>query len=63
MIQNVLQHIGGIENYGVLSIVLFFLVFLGTLVWALRLKKPTNRSYLQIIKSVAVAAYKTARPK
>ena len=40
MIQNALQHLGGIELYGLLSIGLFFLAFLGTLVWALRLKKP-----------------------
>jgi cbb3-type cytochrome oxidase subunit 3 len=39
MIQNVLQHLGGIENYGILSICLFFLCFLGILAWALRLKK------------------------
>ena len=40
MIQNVLRHIGGIENYGILSICLFFASFLGVLVWALCLRKP-----------------------
>jgi cbb3-type cytochrome oxidase subunit 3 len=40
MIQNVLRHLGGIEAYGEISIGLFFLVFLGVLVWAWRLKKP-----------------------
>lgn len=40
MIQNVLRHLGGIENYGILSICLFFACFLGILVWAFRLKKP-----------------------
>lgn len=39
-IHNVLRHIGGIENYGILSIGLFFACFLGLLVWAARLKKP-----------------------
>ncbi len=40
MIKNVLTDIGGIAAYGVISICLFFLVFSGALVWALRLKKP-----------------------
>ncbi len=40
MIQNVLRHLGGIENYGILSICLFFVCFLGVLAWALCLKKP-----------------------
>ena len=31
MIQNVLRAIGGIENYGIISIGLFFLVFLGAI--------------------------------
>ena len=40
MIQNVLRHLGGIENYGIISVCLFFACFLGILVWAFRLKKP-----------------------
>lgn len=40
MIQNVLRHLGGIENYGIVSLMLFFACFLGMLVWALLLKKP-----------------------
>ena len=39
MIQNVLQHIGGVANYGILSLCLFFAVFAGVLVWAFRLKR------------------------
>jgi len=39
MIQNVLQHIGGVANYGIISLCLFFAVFTGTLIWALCLKK------------------------
>ncbi len=39
MIKNVLTHIGGIEIYGILSVLLFFTVFTATLFWALRLKK------------------------
>ncbi|MCZ7641247.1 MAG: hypothetical protein M5U12_37455 [Verrucomicrobia bacterium] len=44
MVQNVLQHIGGIERYGILSILLFFATFLGIVVWALRLKTPFLKS-------------------
>lgn len=40
MIQNVLRHMGGIEGYGILSLMLFFACFLGMFVWALLLKKP-----------------------
>jgi len=43
MIQNVLRHMGGIEHFGLISLVLFFACFLGMLVWALLLKK----SFLQ----------------
>jgi cytochrome c oxidase cbb3-type subunit 4 len=39
MIKNVLTHIGGIEAYGIFSICLFFLFFLGMLVWAFRLSR------------------------
>lgn len=39
MIKNVLEHIGGIGAYGVISICLFFTVFLGAVVFALRMKK------------------------
>jgi len=44
MIQNVLRHLGGIENYGIISVCLFFACFLGILGWAFRLKKPFLRS-------------------
>ncbi|MFO1501336.1 MAG: hypothetical protein U1G07_23600 [Verrucomicrobiota bacterium] len=40
MIQNVLRAIGGVGVYDTISICLFVLVFLGALVWAVRLKKP-----------------------
>jgi cbb3-type cytochrome oxidase subunit 3 len=33
MIQNVLRNLGGIEVYGILSILIFFACFLGVLVW------------------------------
>ena len=40
MIQNVLRTLGGIEHYGMLSLILFFLCFVGMLIWACLLKKP-----------------------
>lgn len=39
MIRNVLQDIGGIGLYGVISICLFVTVFTGALIWAALLKK------------------------
>ena len=39
MIQNVLQEIGGVGVYGVISICLFFLVFTGALLQACRHEK------------------------
>jgi len=39
MIKNVLSDIGGIGLYGVISICLFFAVFTGMLIWAIRMKK------------------------
>ena len=40
MIKNVLQHIGGVGLYGVLSICIFFAFFVGVLLWAARMKQP-----------------------
>lgn len=40
MIENVLRTLGGIENYGILSLMLFFACFIGMLVGAFLLKKP-----------------------
>ena len=39
-LKNVVSEIGGIGIYGIVSILLFFAVFTGSIVWALRLKKP-----------------------
>jgi hypothetical protein len=39
MIRNVLTHMDGIEVYGLISILLFFFFFAGTLVWAFRLNR------------------------
>jgi cytochrome c oxidase cbb3-type subunit 3 len=40
MVENVLSKMGGVGMYGVISILLFFAVFIGVLVWMIRLKKP-----------------------
>jgi hypothetical protein len=40
MIKSILTLIGGIENYGIISMGLFVFVFTGTLIWAFTLKKP-----------------------
>jgi hypothetical protein len=39
MMQNVLRAMGGIENYGIISICLFFTVFITALIRALLQKK------------------------
>ena len=39
MVENVLSRIGGVGVYGVISICLFFAVFIGVLVWMVGLKK------------------------
>ena len=39
MIQNVLQTLGGIANYGILSLVLFCTIFSGVIVWACAQKR------------------------
>jgi hypothetical protein len=39
MIKNILEHIGGIGVYGIISICLFFAVFLGALIGVARMKK------------------------
>jgi len=39
MIKNVLSDIGGVGLYGVISISLFFAVFIGMLIWVFSMKK------------------------
>lgn len=45
MIKNVLTDIGGVELYGIVSVLLFFLVFSGALLFAL-LKKKDFLNYM-----------------
>jgi cytochrome c oxidase cbb3-type subunit 4 len=51
MIKNVLEHIGGIANYGIISIFLFFACFLGAVLWTLTRKRP----YLEHMKQLPLA--------
>ena len=48
MIQDVLSRIGGVGMYGVISICLFFAVFIGVLIWMVGLKK----SYLEKMREL-----------
>jgi hypothetical protein len=48
MVENVLSRIGGVGMYGVISICLFFAVFIGVLVWMLGLKK----SYIEQMREL-----------
>lgn len=48
MIKNVLVHMGGIEVYGVASILIFFAVFIGMLLWAFRIKRTHLESMSQL---------------
>lgn len=60
MIKNVLNHIGGIGLYGVISICLFFAVFTGALIWSLLLKKDdlTARSNIPLDDGTVPSATK-----
>jgi hypothetical protein len=40
MIENVMNKMGGVGMYGIISICLFFSVFVGVLWWTIRLKQP-----------------------
>jgi len=40
MIQNILRHLGNIEQYGTFSLCLFCFIFLAVFVWACLLRKP-----------------------
>jgi hypothetical protein len=48
MIKNVLTHVGGVENFGIISICLFFVVFTGAMIWAASLKKHILKTMSQL---------------
>jgi hypothetical protein len=58
MIQNVLHHIGGIGVYGIVSVCLFFALFIGMLIWAVCLKK----TYLESMRDLPLDGDETSSP-
>ena len=48
MIQNALSGIGGVGIFGVVSICIFFGVFIGVTIWMLTLKKPYLKSMREL---------------
>lgn len=44
MIKDILTRMGGVEVYGIISVCLFFTVFLGAVIWAFLHKKPFLKS-------------------
>ncbi len=48
MLENVLSKMGGVGMYGVISVILFFAVFVGVLVWMIGLKK----SYIEQMREL-----------
>jgi hypothetical protein len=45
MIQNILRHLGGIQQFGIVSLCLFCAVFIGVLIWAF-LQKKNHLEYM-----------------
>ena len=39
MINNILTRLGGVANYGIISILIFFTFFVGVLIWAFSRRK------------------------
>jgi hypothetical protein len=54
--ENVLHSMGGVGVYGIISICLFFAVFIGVLVWTICLKKP----YLKAMQELPLEGSSTA---
>ena len=48
MVENVMHSIGGTSAYGLISICLFFAVFIGVLVWTIGLKKTYLKSMREL---------------
>ncbi len=45
MIHSILKNLGGVQNFGIISLCLFCTVFLGVLLWAF-LQKKTHLDYM-----------------
>ena len=48
MIENVMNKMGGVGMYGIISICLFFAVFVGVLVWTIRLKQAVSEAMREL---------------
>jgi hypothetical protein len=48
MIENVMQRLGGVGVFGIISICLFVAIFVGVLVWTICLKKPYLKSMREL---------------
>lgn len=48
MIKNILTHIGGIENYGIISLCLFVTVFTSMVIWSFCLKRSALEARARI---------------
>lgn len=48
MIKNVIETLGGIDVYGIISVCFFFVFFTGMLLWAFRLKKTYLNSMREL---------------
>ena len=53
-----MNKMGGIGVYGIVSICLFFAVFMGVLLWTLRLKKP----YLKAMRELPLDGTAASEP-
>ena len=62
MIENVMSRIGGVGVFGVVSICLFFAVFIGVLLWTIRLKKPYLDTMSELPLEGQSAADSQSRP-
>jgi hypothetical protein len=63
MIENVLSRIGGVGVYGVISICLFFAVFVGVLLWTVCLKKPYLTAMRELPLKDSAAPESDANPE
>jgi hypothetical protein len=52
MIQNIFRHLGGIQNFGIISLCLFCAVFVGVVIWALL----QTKGHLDYMSRVALDA-------
>lgn len=52
MIQSILKHLGGVQNFGIISLCLFCSVFVGVLIWAFL----QTKNHLDYMSRVALDA-------